>query len=191
MIRALQKKFVITSMTAISVLLLVLLGGINITNIVLSEKETSRTLGWITAQELGEFPDKPFSGNKSTAPDADKPPKPPSPFGQGRNAKDAILSSNYFVVRTDLTGEVLLHRCHPRLDLKRGGRGCARLRHLAGCPTPTAQAEGTNIPCVQTKKKKRSCSSFWTPRRISFPPCVSFCFPPRSAYSAGSSCCCS
>lgn len=40
MIRALQKKFVITSMTAISVLLLVLLGGINITNIVLSEKET-------------------------------------------------------------------------------------------------------------------------------------------------------
>ena len=50
MIRALQKKFVITSMTAISVLLLVLLGGINITNIVLSEKETSRTLGWITAQ---------------------------------------------------------------------------------------------------------------------------------------------
>lgn len=64
MIRALQKKFVITSMTAISVLLLVLLGGINITNIVLSEKETSRTLGWITAQELGEFPDKPFSGNQ-------------------------------------------------------------------------------------------------------------------------------
>lgn len=60
MIRALQKKFVITSMTAISVLLLVLLGGINITNIVLSEKETSRTLGWITAQELSEFPDKPF-----------------------------------------------------------------------------------------------------------------------------------
>ena len=107
MIRALQKKFVITSMTAISVLLLVLLGGINITNIVLSEKETSRTLGWITAQELGEFPDKPFSGNESTAPDADKPPKPPSPFGQERNAKDAILSSNYFVVRTDLTGEVL------------------------------------------------------------------------------------
>lgn len=107
MIRALQKKFVITSMTAISVLLLVLLGGINITNIVLSEKETSRTLGWITAQELGEFPDKPFSGNKSTAPDADKPPEPPSPFGQERNAKDAILSSNYFVVRTDLTGEVL------------------------------------------------------------------------------------
>ena len=42
MIRALQKKFVITSMTAISVLLLVLLGGINITNIVLSEKETLR-----------------------------------------------------------------------------------------------------------------------------------------------------
>ena len=37
MIRALQKKFVITSMTAISVLLLVLLGGINITNIVLSD----------------------------------------------------------------------------------------------------------------------------------------------------------
>ena len=107
MIRALQKKFVITSMTAISVLLLVLLGGINITNIVLSEKETSRTLGWITAQELGEFPDKPFSGNKSTAPDADKPPEPPSPFGQERNAKDAILSSNYFVVRTDLTGAVL------------------------------------------------------------------------------------
>ena len=30
-----------------------------------------------------------------------------SPFGQERNAKDAILSSNYFVVRTDLTGEVL------------------------------------------------------------------------------------
>ena len=55
MIRALQKKFVITSMTAISVLLLVLLGGINITNIVLSEKETSRTLGWITGDFTSSF----------------------------------------------------------------------------------------------------------------------------------------
>ena len=90
MIRALQKKFVITSMTAISVLLLVLLGGINITNIVLSEKETSRTLGWITAQELGEFPDKPFSGNKSTAPDADK---PPEPLRLDRNAMQRMRSS--------------------------------------------------------------------------------------------------
>ena len=145
MIRALQKKFVITSMTAVSILLLVLLGGINLTNMVISGKETNRTLGWITLQELGEFPDNPganahdpFSGKESIAPDsvssnnkseadgspsenestenialendsqADKPPEPPSsPFDPGRNAEDAILSSNYFVVRTDLSGEVL------------------------------------------------------------------------------------
>ena len=109
MIRALQKKFVITSMIAVSVLILVLLGGINITNIVISGKETKRTLSWITAQELGEFPDnpgederKPFSAKDTIAPEP-----PSSPFDPGRNAEDTILSSNYFVVRTDLSGEIL------------------------------------------------------------------------------------
>ena len=109
MIRALQKKFVITSMIAVSVLILVLLGGINITNIVISGKETKRTLSWITAQELGEFPDnpgederKPFSAKDTIAPEP-----PSSPFDPRRNAEDTILSSNYFVVRTDLSGEIL------------------------------------------------------------------------------------
>ena len=129
MIRALQKKFVITSMTAVSVLLLVLLGGINITNMIISGKETNRILGWITLQELGEFPDNPgnnghdpFSDKEPAVPESVSPednsdapsalsdntsPEPPSsPFGPGRNAEDAILSSHYFVVRTDLTGEV-------------------------------------------------------------------------------------
>ena len=58
----------------------------------------------------------------------------PLPFGQERNAKDrGILSSNYFVVRTDLTGEVLSTDVTRVSTLSRGGRGCARLRHLAGC----------------------------------------------------------
>lgn len=138
MIRALQKKFVLTSMIAVSILILVLLGGINITNIVISEKELSRTLGWITARELGELPDAPAEANhrfSSDAPgtsqspvskeagsesessasldapessEADSPGrKPPSsPFARGRNAEDAILSSNYFVVRTDPDGTI-------------------------------------------------------------------------------------
>ena len=44
MIRSLQRRFVITAMIAITVLLLFLLGGINAANIVITGNEIDRTL---------------------------------------------------------------------------------------------------------------------------------------------------
>ena len=44
MIRMLQKKFVLTAMIAITALILLLLGAVNIGNVVLTSRETTQTL---------------------------------------------------------------------------------------------------------------------------------------------------
>ena len=51
MIRVLRKKFVITAMTAITVLILFMLGTINAANIVMVRKEIDRTLHMISENE--------------------------------------------------------------------------------------------------------------------------------------------
>ena len=93
MTKTLQKKFVVTAMAAITVLLL-LLGVINVVNSVLVSGEIQRTLEIIWQSEGGE---------------GLLPPPDPAPRGPGegpKNAHDTVLSSNYFLVHYDQEGAV-------------------------------------------------------------------------------------
>ena len=59
MIRALQRKFIVTAMTAISVLLLVLLGTINVVNAWSSGQQSDRMLAMLLENEISSGPQKP------------------------------------------------------------------------------------------------------------------------------------
>lgn len=97
MIRTLQKKFVVTAMTAITFLILLLLGAINIANIVIVGNEIERTLQVVSENEGG-------AGNQMPKPDA----APPGPFSNApKNDYDTFMSSNFFVVRFDQSGSVV------------------------------------------------------------------------------------
>ena len=61
MIKTLQKKFIVTAMIAITVLLVVLLGVINVVNIWATSQETDRMLGFIShthTEQKGQPPDR-------------------------------------------------------------------------------------------------------------------------------------
>ena len=86
--KVLQKKFVFTAMLAVSILLLILLGTINVVNIVMVRTETNKTLAMISEAD-GNF-------------DHIQPPKslPPSDFRiEPKDERDKFLSSNFFVVK--------------------------------------------------------------------------------------------
>lgn len=95
MTRTLQKKFVVTAMAAISILLLLLLGAINVANFIMVGNQIDRNLQMIAARE---------TGGEAAPPREDAPPRrflePP------KNAYDTVLSSNYFVVRYDPNGNI-------------------------------------------------------------------------------------
>ena len=95
MTRTLQKKFVVTAMAAISILLLLLLGAINVANWIMVGNQIDRNLQMIAARE---------TGGEAAPPREDIPPRrflePP------KNAYDTVLSSNYFVVRYDPKGNI-------------------------------------------------------------------------------------
>lgn len=95
MTRTLQKKFVVTAMAAISILLLLLLGAINVANWIMVGNQIDRNLQMIAARE---------TGGEAAPPREDIPPRrflePP------KNAYDTVLSSNYFVVRYDPNGNI-------------------------------------------------------------------------------------
>lgn len=95
MTRTLQKKFVVTAMAAISTLLLLLLGAINVANWIMVGNQIDRNLQMIAARE---------TGGEAAPPREDIPPRrflePP------KNAYDTVLSSNYFVVRYDPKGNI-------------------------------------------------------------------------------------
>lgn len=93
MIRTLQRKFVKTAMIAITVLILILLGAINLSNIMMVRTNIDRRLQMIADNE----------GN---------PPPPGKPFPSDqwmehpKNEYDSFLSSNFYVVRFDQNGKV-------------------------------------------------------------------------------------
>ena len=96
MIRTLQRKFVVTAMAAVTVLLVFLLGVINAANMVLVSHQIERTLQVVSERESGETPDLP--------PEA----APPRPLmGAPKNDYDTFLSSNFFVVRFDQSGNIV------------------------------------------------------------------------------------
>lgn len=95
MIKALQKKFVMTAMTAISVLLLLLLGAINLANIVMVGRQTDNRLDMISQNE----------GNPENLRMIPEEPAPKEPFRR-KNEYDTFISSNYFVARFDGSGSL-------------------------------------------------------------------------------------
>lgn len=96
MIKALQKKFVFTAMIAVSLLLLILLGTINVINIVMVRTETDKTLDMISEAD-GNF-------------ERVKPPPnfaPPSDFRvEPKDERDKFLSSNFFIVKLNENGQI-------------------------------------------------------------------------------------
>ncbi len=95
MIRALQRKFVLTAMAAITVLILILLGGINVANLVIVREQVQHTLEMLS--NMNREGENPF-------PPSD-PPKD-RPMDGPKNAYDTFLSSNFFLIRFDQEGSV-------------------------------------------------------------------------------------
>ncbi len=97
MIRTLQRRFVVTSMAAVSVLLLILLGTINLINIAMVRDEVNQTLSMLSEAE-GDFGHLPKPQE----------PIPPPDFGlRPKSERDVFLSSNFFVVRLNEDGQVI------------------------------------------------------------------------------------
>ena len=100
MIKELRRKFVLTAMLAVSILLLLLLGAINILNYRSMNEDTDKTL-----QMVSNYEGDANNLEQRPAPEEDNP--PPERFGmEGKNDYDAFLSSNFFVVRFDGNGKV-------------------------------------------------------------------------------------
>ena len=102
MIKALQKRFVVTAMIAIIALIAVLLGVINLTNAVMTAKQTDEKLSLIAKSEgdIDKLPDR----NTPAPPDA------PRNLRAPKNEHDTFLSSNFFTVRTDSDKNVVFSR---------------------------------------------------------------------------------
>ena len=100
MIRTLQKKFVLSAMLAVTILLLVLIGAINIANGLLINRQTSQLLD-ILSQTSGRLPphDLPNSG--------------PSWVLSPPITQDDALAARYFLVQLDRSGAVI------RVDVSR------------------------------------------------------------------------
>ena len=94
MIETLQRKFVLTAMTAISVLLLVLLGAINLINGWSVNRQTDRTLAMLSERE-GILPPQRDLEEKEPKDSLDP------PFNE-----DTAMSARYFIIRLDLKGSV-------------------------------------------------------------------------------------
>ncbi len=94
MISSLQKKFVRTAMVAVTVLMLLMLGAINLANILMVDRQVEKNL-LLIAENEGVFP-------------ADPMPRPQE-VGRGpKNEYDTFLASNFFVARFDAAGQVVL-----------------------------------------------------------------------------------
>ncbi len=93
MIRSLQKRFVVTAMTAVTVLLLVLLGGINIFHAWSTARHTDSLLHFLSETEIMPPHQRPFDrrGGGIFAPSFDE---------------DTKISNVYFTVRADTSGNV-------------------------------------------------------------------------------------
>ena len=95
MIEMLQRKFVLTAMTAVSVLLLVLLGAINLINGWSVNRQTDKTLAMLSERE-GILPPQRALEEKEPK-DLLSP-----PFNE-----DMAMSARYFIIRLDSKGSVV------------------------------------------------------------------------------------
>ncbi len=95
MIKTLQRKFIITAMAAISILILVLLGTINVGNVWMTGRQTERTLAMLAENE-GNFP-----------PQMDFREKERTGFLAPPMNEDTAMAARYFLVRVDTDGEIV------------------------------------------------------------------------------------
>ena len=93
MTKALQRRFVVVSMAAISVLLLVLVGAINVANFSISAKRVEQVLLQLVESEGLYTPPNMQQGNSPHAPNA------PTP--------DDMMGARYFFVRFDAYGAIV------------------------------------------------------------------------------------
>ena len=97
MIKVLQKKFVFTAMASVSILLLILLGTINVVNIVMVRTETDKTLTMISEAD-GNFDHIQHPPNST----------PPSDFRiEPKDERDKFLSSNFFIVKLNENEQII------------------------------------------------------------------------------------
>ncbi len=94
MIKALQKKFVIMAMSAVSMLLIVLIGGINLAN------------GWITVRQIDQQLAM-LSDTEGGMAKHKKPKVPPGGFLDPPMDEDTAMSLRFFIVFIDEDGQVL------------------------------------------------------------------------------------
>lgn len=98
MIKTLQNKFILTSMTAITILLVVLLGALNISNIVITHNESERMLErcfFDASQKKGDVP--PFFPQNNEK----------HRFFVDAITEDNALSARFFSVKLDSDGNVI------------------------------------------------------------------------------------
>lgn len=94
MTASLQKKFIRTAMVAVTVLMVLMLGGINIANILMVDRQVEKNLLMIAENE-GIVPSAPIG--------------PPKELDRGpKNEYDTFLASNFFVARFDGAGQLVL-----------------------------------------------------------------------------------
>ncbi len=122
MIKTLQKRFVFSAMLAVTILLAILLGVINVANTVLVHRQTKESLQIISEND-GELANldyhRPGTGEQPPEmPEGEVPPEPPAgeepgdgggmpqPGRDGSADYDTFMSSNFFVIRIDSAGEV-------------------------------------------------------------------------------------
>lgn len=97
MIKTLQRKFVFAAMTAVTILLLILLGAINIANVIISANQTEDLLNDIAESEKIPMNQPPSSANGMPGDNLF------SPFHYG----DRKMSSVFFVAKTGYSGEII------------------------------------------------------------------------------------
>ncbi|MCM1149378.1 MAG: hypothetical protein NC319_04735 [Butyricicoccus sp.] len=102
MIRVLRRRFVVSAMAAISVLLIVLLGVINIGNLVSGRQRTEQVLDMLSEGEGMYSP--PENEPRRFLPDGKKRGLPPE---QTAPTPDEMLGARYFFVRFDAAGEIV------------------------------------------------------------------------------------
>lgn len=95
MIKTLQRKFIFTAMAAISILILILLGTINVGNICLNSRQTKRMLAMLSEND-GSIP-----------PQMDPKEKERPGFLEPPMNEDAVMSARYFLVRLDADGQIV------------------------------------------------------------------------------------
>lgn len=94
MTASLQKKFVRTAMVAVTVLMVLMLGAINVANILMVDRQVEKTLLMIAENE-GSMPPQPMT--------------PPQTLGRDpENTRDAFQSARFFLIRFDPAGNVVL-----------------------------------------------------------------------------------